>query len=251
MIASQHKILTYITLFFSELLGTATLVFLGCLGCVDNFPGFEPTHLTICLCFGFAVMMSLNIFICVSGAHINPIVTLAALIYKRVDIFTSVLYVVGQMCGGLFGYWLVRLSIEDKYIKNPDGFCVNQPGLDVGRAFVVEFITSFLLVLVVCSIWDPRNKHVHDAFTLKFGFCVVVLAFVGGTFGGGSMNPARSFGPAIYNWNWENHWMFWAAPTSGGLAATLMFRYAFHKEEEKTEVFIKNVVSEDNNKEDA
>ena len=90
MFPNQRKVITLITFFFSELLGTATLVFVGCLGCVDNYPGFEPTHLTICLMFGFAVMMALNIFMCVSGAHINPIISMAALFYKLLDVLVSI-----------------------------------------------------------------------------------------------------------------------------------------------------------------
>lgn len=89
MIMNQEKIVRWIVVFFAELLGTATLVFVGCMGCVDNFPNFHPNHLTICIMFGFAVMMALCIFGCVSGSHINPIVTLAGLFYKHVDLIVS------------------------------------------------------------------------------------------------------------------------------------------------------------------
>jgi aquaporin related protein len=89
MILSQEKILKLISVFFAELLGTAILLFIGCLGCVDRFENFHPTHLTITLGFGFAVMIALNVFGCVSGAHINPAVTLTAVIYKLVDIPVS------------------------------------------------------------------------------------------------------------------------------------------------------------------
>lgn len=81
---------------------------------------------------------------------------------------TALIYVIGQLCGGFIGYALVRLSILDKYLLNPDGFCLNKPGLDVGRAFVVEFISSFFFILVVCSIWDPRNKSHHGKFHIIY-----------------------------------------------------------------------------------
>lgn len=91
MIANQKKLIQWMVLFFAELAGTAILLFIGCMGCVDNFEHFHPTHLTICLGFGFAVMIAINTYGCVSGAHINPCVTITALIYKAMDIPVSIL----------------------------------------------------------------------------------------------------------------------------------------------------------------
>ncbi|KAG5676479.1 hypothetical protein PVAND_006310 [Polypedilum vanderplanki] len=248
MILNQDKIKNWLVLFFAELLGTGILVFIGCLSCVDQFEHFHPTHLTICLAFGLSVMIAINCFGCVSGAHINPVVTLTAIIYKLVDIPTAIIYVIGQMIGALLGYWLVRLSIIDELISDPKGFCVSHPGLDVGRSFVVEFMITFMLIFVVCGVWDPRNKNHHDSAPLRFGLAVAILAFIGGPFGGGSMNPARSFAPAIYNWNWDYHWIYWVAPTSASLVASFIFRYGFHKDPEKTNSLVDNEVK---SKEDA
>ena len=73
-----------LTFFLSEVLSTGLLVFILCMGCVDGFD-HKPTHLSICLGAGFAVMLCLNIFGMVSGAHMNPAITLAAFVYKRVN----------------------------------------------------------------------------------------------------------------------------------------------------------------------
>lgn len=83
----QQK-LDLLTIFLAETIGTALLVFLGCMGCISGY-GFKPTHLTICLGFGLAVMLIINIFGMVSGAHLNPAVTLAAVVYKLVPISVS------------------------------------------------------------------------------------------------------------------------------------------------------------------
>ena|SRR5690349_18445730 len=77
--------LDLLTVFLAETIATGLLVFLGCMGCVSG-PHFVPTHLTICLNFGLAVMLILNIFGMVSGGHLNPAVTLAAVVYKAISI---------------------------------------------------------------------------------------------------------------------------------------------------------------------
>jgi aquaporin related protein len=176
----QDKIKQWLVLFFAELIASAILLFIGCLGCVDQFEHFHPTHLTICLGFGFAIMISINTFGCVSGGHMSPAVTLAAVVYRIIDIpvsglspssayryhfnnppQTSIVYVIGQIVGSLLGYWLVRLLAVDAMLSNPDSFCLAQPGLDNARSFVAEFLITFILVIVFCGVIDPRNKNHH------------------------------------------------------------------------------------------
>lgn len=83
----KPKILQLLTVGLSETIGTAMLIFLGCMGCVDLTDGKSPpSHLNIVLGFGLIVMLIVNIFGMVSGAHLNPAVTLAAYIYRMVDI---------------------------------------------------------------------------------------------------------------------------------------------------------------------
>lgn len=83
----EQKIIQLLILGLSETIATAMLVFLGCMGCVDfsEIGGPTPNHLTIVLGFGLVVMLIINIFGMVSGAHLNPAVTLAAYVYKLVD----------------------------------------------------------------------------------------------------------------------------------------------------------------------
>lgn len=78
----------YISLFLSELIGTALLIFLGCMGCV-SFDGSPPNSLQVSLAFGLIVMVIISVFGCVSGAHLNPAVSLAAVVYKLIDIKVS------------------------------------------------------------------------------------------------------------------------------------------------------------------
>lgn len=80
------KYLRWIILFLSEVLASAIPLFIGCLGCVDNSPYFKPTHLTISLAFGFAIMIAINSFGVISGGYMTPAITLAAFMYKTLDL---------------------------------------------------------------------------------------------------------------------------------------------------------------------
>lgn len=81
----SQKTVDTVALFLSELLGTALLIFLGCMGCISWGPGTNST-LQMCLSFGLVVMIIIQIFGCVSGAHLNPAVTIAAVIYDLIDV---------------------------------------------------------------------------------------------------------------------------------------------------------------------
>ena len=71
------------------------------------------------------------------------------------------------MIGSTLGYFLVRLSVYSDHISKPKSFCMNLPGLDDGKAFVVEFLISFILILIVCAVWDPRNAKFHGKCKIK------------------------------------------------------------------------------------
>lgn len=71
---------------------------------------------------------------------------------------------IGQLIGAFLGYSLVRLSVLNEHLSDPNGFCVTQPGLDVGRGFLVEFLITFILILLLCGIYDPRNSKDKGEF---------------------------------------------------------------------------------------
>jgi aquaporin rerated protein, invertebrate len=81
--------LDLLTVFLAEVIGTGMLVCLGCMGCI-SIGNYTPTHVSICLGFGLAVMLIINIFGCVSGAHLNPAVTIAAVVYNLIPFSVNV-----------------------------------------------------------------------------------------------------------------------------------------------------------------
>lgn len=160
--------------FLAELLGTAILVFLGCMGCVktDVFPN---QHLQIVLNFGFAVLIAIQCFGCVSGAHLNPAVTVAAYIYDLVSLPMAFIYFVGQMLGAFIGYGLLKALLPESTLH---GLCVTLPHDLVSnpQAFGIEFVATAILIIVCCGVWDPRNAQHHDSVAIRFGLAIACLA---------------------------------------------------------------------------
>lgn len=228
-----------VVLFFGELGGTAILLFIGCMGCVSGITksGVVP-HEQISWTFGLAVMMAVQVFGHISGAHINPIVTLAAFVLGNISVVQVFIYFFGQLFGALTGFALLKAVTPSNYIL-PDnsthiipGVCspgVN-PNISPFQGFLVEFLITGILSWVCCAVWDSRNSDKHDSVTIRFGFTIAVLAMAAGPYTGANMNPVRSLAPALFNGDWDNHWVYWLGPLLGSFVAALIYRLLFSKD---------------------
>nr|AFP49899.1 aquaporin 5 [Glossina morsitans morsitans] len=217
--------------FFAEILGTGLLVFLGCMGCSSTVNSItSPLQASINV--SLVVMMMVQCFGCISGAHINPMITVAACVYDLVSIPLGLVYVCAQILGAMFGYGLLKVFLP-AYIMdvayNDHGFCVTVPAKDitVAQAFGIEFIITSVFVMVCCGIWDPRSATLIDSVALRLGLTVGGLVGVAGSFSGASMNPARSLGPALWHMDFENHWIYWVAPLTSSLLTSYLYKYFF------------------------
>ncbi|KAK6634091.1 hypothetical protein RUM44_004699 [Polyplax serrata] len=217
--------------FFSELIGTAILVFLGCLG-VGKGLGQKSDETGVVLSFAMAVFVAIQVTCHNSGGHVNPAVTILSLFFKKLDIAMAAVYIVGQILGGIIGFgFLKAITPADKLHANgfeQHGLCstVPNPDISVVQALLSEFLLTSILLLVVCSAWDPRNAH-HDSMSVKFGFSIYSLAYAGGAYSGCSMNPARSFAPAIWNQTWTHHWIYWVGPIFSGIFCGFVYTIFF------------------------
>eukprot|EP00099_Drosophila_melanogaster_P026097 NP_726347.1 entomoglyceroporin 4, isoform C [Drosophila melanogaster] len=226
-----------ISAFLGELIGTGILVFLGCMGCVktDLFPN---NHLQIVLNFGFAVLIAIQCFGCVSGAHLNPAVTVAAYIYEMVTLRMAFAYFAAQMLGAFIGYGLLMVLLPSPTLTVGAGLCVTLPHTSVttGQALGIEFVITSILVIVCCGVWDPRNSKFHDSVGIRFGLAIACLACAAGPFTGGSMNPARSFAPALWNKHFESNWIYWLAPLSSSAITAYAYKVVFRREVVEAEI---------------
>lgn len=174
------KPLAMAPVFLAEFIGTALLLFLGCSGCVNWF-GSPPSLLLVALNFGLVVMIVIQIFGCVSGAHINPAITVAAFMMKHISLPTAAIYVIGQTLGAFVGFGLLKVLMPQRLFDESaafGGLCITMPHpeITVGLAFAVEFVASTCLVLMCCGVWDPRNANTYDSVGLRFGLGLTALA---------------------------------------------------------------------------
>lgn len=223
-----------------EVVGTAILVFMGCMGCVADITGGPIPHLQISFAFGLAVMIAVQVVGHISGSHINPIVTVAAATLGNIPLIRVPIYFVGQFLGALLGFGLLKAATPAKFMGNAITETLNgtikaagvcSPGIhkDITplQGFLVEFLATLILALVCCGVWDHRNSDKHDSTAVRFGLAVTVLAIVAGPYTGANMNPVRSFAPALFNGDWNNHWLYWVGPLLAGFVGGLLYRVVF------------------------
>lgn len=253
-IARRNKRDALIQIFLAEFFGTACLMYFGCMGlsrsiiAVDRLPTMQGG-----IVFGFIVASLIQAIGHISDAHLNPSVTLCALLLQRINVLTAVIYLIAECIGCTFGFWMLRVTTPQQIFaaestNSSCGFCGTalHETVSIVEGFTIEFLTTGFLVYVVCSVWDSRNAHNTDSTAMKFGILVAVLSISVGPFTGCSMNPARTLGPAIVHNKWTNHWLYWVAPLSGSLCSTLFYKYCFmnlehsSKSEKSTDTILKS-----------
>lgn len=201
--------------FLSELLGTFGLVFTGCGAIVVNdITGGAIGHLGICTVFGLVVMAMVYSFGDVSGAHINPAVTIAFWLSGRFPLKEVTPYITAQIIGASIACALLW------YLFPGDSTFLGATLVSdtVMQSFVLEVSITFLLMLIIIMV-ATGSKEVGTLAGIAIGAAVAVLALVGGPISGASMNPARSLGPALVSGNLEHIWLYVIAPIIGAALA--------------------------------
>ncbi len=210
--------------YFAELLGTMILVFVGCgsamvLGC-DAAGG----HLAVALAFGLAIVATAYVIGGISGCHINPAVSLAMLVTKRMGAKDFICYVIAQVIGAIAGAALLKLMTGFGMADLTGGFGANGLGsLTVAGALVAEVILTFIFIFTILGVTADESKG--SVAGIVIGLVLALVHIIGIPLTGTSVNPARSIGPAIFAGGdaLSNVWIFIAAPLVGAVVAALLY----------------------------
>nr|XP_022343421.1 aquaporin AQPAe.a-like isoform X2 [Crassostrea virginica] len=210
----------------AELLGTLFLVFFGCASATGQQNQANPDYVQIALAFGLIVGTMVWGIAHVSGGHINPAITLGALVTRRVSIVRALMYIVCQCIGAIVGA-AILFGLTPANARAGLGVNAMQGDVTEAQGFGVEVMITFVLVFTVLASIDGKRSDLHGSAPLSIGLAVAVGHLVAIAYTGCSMNPARSFGPAVIQNAWDSHWVFWIGPFVGSFVAALSYEYIF------------------------
>ncbi len=211
----------------AEFLGTFALVLLAVgTAVVGGAVGFGLV--AVALAFGLVMASTAYAFGPVSGCHINPAVTVAMIVTRRIDALVGGLYVVVQFIGAVVGAFVLWLSVEYFDVVDQTGALGSNgygagAGINLQGALVIETLLSTFFVLAVLLLTDKAGNAAMAGLGIGAALAAVHLIGIGLT--GTSVNPARSFGPALFAGGTalEQVWVFLLAPAVGGLLAAVIY----------------------------
>ena len=214
----------------AEFIGTFVLVLFGT-GVAVIGGGIEGIGtLGIAMAFGLSIVAMAYSIGTVSGCHINPAVSVAMFINKRMDATELIYYVLAQISGALLGT-VTLITILQSTTLSLDNLGQNSFGnLDLSGAFLVEFILTFVFILVIVAVTGKKGNP--SLAGLVIGFTLVLVHLLGIPLTGTSVNPARSIAPAIFVGGeaLSQLWVFIVAPILGGIVAALVGKFILNTE---------------------
>jgi aquaporin TIP len=229
----------------AELIATGVFVFLGTgavvalLNVMGGPPVTDPGFVTgVAIAHGLGILLAVAATAHISGGYINPAVTFAAAMTGKIKVSTALLYIAAQVAGAALAVLLLKTVIAaPAELGHLGAHSLNTAILDdqvgdgAGAGLLVEIALTFALVFVVfATAMDPKGlRHLAPA---AIGLVILADHFVGVPLTGASMNPARSFGPALVGNFWDDHWVYWLGPLIGAGLAALVYEYVFMQREE-------------------
>ncbi|MEA3316184.1 MAG: MIP family channel protein [Campylobacterota bacterium] len=207
-----------------EFIATFILIFAGCGAIIIETLTGSMGHVGVALTWGFVVVALIYTFGHISGAHMNPAVTIAFASIKEFDKKDVLGYIVAQISGAILACLVLLLLFleEGKSMSELAYLGSTIPRGSQMQAFIMEFILTFILMLVICGS-AVHGKAIKSFAGLAIGLTVGLEAMFAGPITMASMNPARSIAPALVSGNLETVWLYIVATILGALCASLVY----------------------------
>jgi len=229
--------MTQIKKYTAEFIGTLVLVFVGCGSAVFLGADAAGGHLAVAFAFGLSIVAMAYVIGNVSGCHINPAVSLAMLLNKKLGIVDFFGYIGAQVLGALAGAGLISLILSQSDILTDNAGYLgsnlyNNTGLVGG--IIVEVVLTFIFIFVILGVTSDESKG--SVAGIVIGLTLTFVHIIGIPLTGTSVNPARSIGPAIFAGGTalEQVWVFVVGPLVGAILAVGVFCFLREKNKAKT-----------------
>ena len=217
----------------AELLGTFGVIFIvsGAI-CADQYlrPAGSPRPgpLGVALAYGLAVALMGMAFGHVSGAHLNPAITVAWWVTRRMGTIVGMFYCLAQLAGAVAAALLLSAIVPEP-VWRPVGLGAPDLTTDFTRAhgMLLEGVLTFLVVLVALATTRDDRDFSTSVAGIGVGLTVAAGSLVGSPFTGAALNPTRAFGPALVAHHWQNHGVYWLGPLLGAVLAGLLYDHFF------------------------
>ena len=200
-----------------EFIGTFALILIGGAAVVQSM---DTGLVGIAFAHGFTVMIMIYAFGSISGAYINPAVTIGVFLIKAIGLKEAFLYILAQLLGAIFGAYILTIFFGSTDINI--GATHPSESVSLISAFIIELVLTFFLVNSVlhCAVDNKAGKFAG----LAIGSTLFVCILAGGPMTGASLNPARSFGPMVISGDFEFILLYFLGPIGGAILAALIFK---------------------------
>lgn len=210
--------------YVAEFTGTFILIFCGTGAVViDQQTHGGVSHIGVSITFGLVVTSLIYALGDISGAHLNPAVTIAFTAAGRFAKKQVLPYIASQLLGAVAASGVLKLMFPaNEYLGS-----TIPAGTEMG-SFILEMLLTFFLMLVIINV-ATGSKETGMFAGLAIGNVVLLEAMFAGPISGASMNPARSFGPAVVSGHLEHLWIYFAAPVAGAVLSVYLWNYLKNK----------------------
>jgi MIP family channel proteins len=227
LLKSLKPIISRLERYLAEFIGTFTLVLIAAGAVIINDIYSSSLGLIgIAVASGLVVMVMVCAIGNISGAHINPAVTLAMLITQKINALDSMFYVLSQAAGAILASFVLLSIFPDAVTSVKIGTNNLGSGVSLETGIIVEAILTFILVFTILGTAISTQAQTGFA-AFAIGMVVLLAILIGGPITGASMNPARSLGPALVSGCWVNQLVYLIGPVIGAMLAGLIHKKVF------------------------